>query len=335
MRQHENSITLCLNGQDEPAAIYQVPRLHTPNWTFNGHIHTICSSLFGKTRKPPHKRIEIDTPDNDFLELDVIRFNNTNPVVVLFHGLEGSTSRYYMTELMNALYTFKYSVIAVNFRSCGSRLNRQKRFYHSGETKDPLTVFRWAQKQFPGRKLFAAGFSLGSNVLLKSLGELGFGHPVDAAVGISTPYDLKEGSHALSHGFNQVYDKLFVFTLAQKARAKRKKYPDIPKFEGTTLYEFDNQITSKIHGFKDAEDYYKQCSSRHFIQDIKKPTLLIHSRQDPLCPYHSIPLHKIENNNYTDIIVTNEGGHVGFWSKPYGWLNRSIVNFFNRLVNIH
>lgn len=173
----------------------------------------------------------------------------------------------------------------------------------------------------------AVGFSLGANALLKSLGEEGEAHPADAAVGVSVPYDLRLGSINLSGGFNRVYDCRFVRTLRKKLEQKRNTYPELPSFNGSTLYEFDDQVTSIIHGFKDAEDYYARCSSRKFISSVKKPTLLIHSEEDPLCPIDGMPVGAIKENPHLNYIITDEGGHVGFWSEPEGWLNYIIISY--------
>lgn len=306
----------------------EVPDFRTPFWCFNGHIHTIACSLFGNSEFPSHTRTEIGTPDGDFLELDVVDQQNENPVIALFHGLEGSSSRYYMADLAQQLSANEVSVVAVNFRGCGSRLNRQPRFYHSGETGDYATVFNWIREYFPNQYIGAVGFSLGGNAFLKSLGEERAYHPVDAAVAVSVPYDLRMGSLNISKGFNRIYEYRFLRSLKKKLAGKRRKYPALPGYDGSTLYTFDDQITSKLHGFADAEDYYTRCSSKNFLTGIRKPTLLIHSRQDPICPVAGIPLNLIKQNTFLDYIITGEGGHVGFSSNPKGWLNRVILNYF-------
>lgn len=295
-------------------------------WCPNGHFHTIGRSLLSRSSKPPHQRVEIPTPDDDFLELDVSvsSRDRDRPVVALFHGLEGSTDRFYITELMNLFYELDWAIVAVNFRGCGSRMNRKRRFYHSGETEDYETVFEWIERQFTGRPLGAIGFSLGGNALLKSLGEHGEEHPVDAAVAVSVPYDLALGSRVISEGFNRIYEYRFLRTLRKKLEEKRGRYPDLPTFSGNTLYEFDDQVTSRIHGFRDAEDYYESCSSTRFVPRIRKPALLIHSRMDPICPADAMPLAAIRDNPSLHYILTREGGHVGFWSRPGGWINETV-----------
>lgn len=299
-----------------------IPAFPSPQWCFNGHVHTIVRSLFGDTDPPSQmERVEIPTPDDDFLELECSIHSSSKAVVVLFHGLEGSSRRYYMVELAKELLEENYSVVAVNFRSCGTKMNNRPRFYHSGETADYATVFRWVKKQCPDKKMAAVGFSLGGNALIKSLAEEGESHPLDAAVAISVPYDLRLGSLRLSKGFHRVYEYRFLRMLRDKLERKRREFPEIPEFNGSTIYEFDDQVTAPVHGFAGADDYYKRCSSRRFIDGIKTSTLLVHSREDPLCPIQAMPVARIFEHPYTDYIVTEKGGHVGFRSRPKGWLN--------------
>lgn len=306
-----------------------IPEFRSPAWCLNGHWHTISRSFTGQTNQPDVQRIEIPTPDNDFLEIDYAADSQSNAVIVLFHGLEGSSDRYYIVELMKELLDRNFSVAAVNFRSCGSRMNDRPRFYHSGATDDYATVFEWIRRHHPKQKVGAVGFSLGANALIKSLGEEQSSHPADAAVAVSTPYDLYRGSTLLSKGFNKVYQHYFLRTLRKKLALKRQSFPGLPKFEGSSLFAFDDQVTGPIHGFNGAKDYYRRCSSNQFIPVVKKPTLLIHSREDPLCPVDAMPMKNITDNPHTDYIITERGGHVGFWSKPAGWLNTIIANYLS------
>jgi predicted alpha/beta-fold hydrolase len=237
-----------------------------------------------------------------------------------------------MVELMKTLLRNGFSVVGVNFRSCGSRMNNQPRFYHSGETSDYHTVFHWINENYPNQKMGAVGFSLGANALIKYLSEYQDNHPLDTAVGVSVPYDLRLGSILLSKGFHRVYEYRFLRTLTKKLDIKRQQFPDLPTFSGSTIYEFDDQVTAVIHGFDGAEDYYEQCSARRFVDNITTDTLLIHSREDPLCPIEAMPIAKINQNEWTDYIITNKGGHVGFRSKPGGWLNYVIENYLSSNV---
>lgn len=297
-------------------------------WAWNTHVHTIVASQFTRVQKPPHERFEIQTPDDDFLEVDVCEFSSDKPVVALFHGLEGSTDRHYIANLMSELKAVGFPSVALNFRGCGSRLNKQPRFYHSGATDDYRTLFKWIRQRFPDKEIYAVGYSLGANALVKYLGEEGSESLVKRAVAVSPPYDLKEGSLRMQQGINKLYEKRFLITLADKLEKKREKYPEMPVFSGDSIYEFDDQVTAALHGFEGADDYYFQCSSRHFYGEVKSDLLVVHSKEDTLCPIEFAPEKVIRENHAVKTIFTEEGGHVGFLSSPSGWLYRVILNWF-------
>ena len=299
----------------------------------NGHLHTIGSSFFRKSPEISYERITIDTPDGDFLIADWAECTYTEKAVLLLHGLEGSSERYYIRELMQSFREHEYSVLALNFRGCLGPINKKRRFYHSGETSDLAFIINWLRSQKQKHQLAVVGFSLGGNVLLKYLGETGSGSQIDAGIAISVPYDLKAGSLRIGTGFNKVYQQYFLQSLNQKLKIKQNKFNDLPRFTGRTLYDFDDQVTSILHGFKDAEDYYRVCSSKRFLADIKTESLLIHAQDDPLCSIQTMPLQTVNKNPYLYPLTTKKGGHVGFWSSPKGWLNTVSLNFINQLFS--
>lgn len=300
-------------------------------WCTNGHIHTILCSLLIRSPEVPVEYIRIETPDDDFLELDVTVVNESSPVAILFHGLEGHSQRFYIKQLTEHLTERNYTVVAVNFRSCGGTMNHRKKFYHSGETDDLHTVFQWVESTFPNAGFYAAvGFSLGASALLNYLNKHGKHHLLDKTAVISTPFDLKKGSLNLEKGFNRLYTKSFLITLEQKLREKRKIYPDLPAFNGSTLYAFDDQVTAPVHGFESADHYYQSCSSAFFMDKIETDSLVIHSREDPLCPFRWTPVSDIGNNPALTTSFPERGGHVGFWSMPSGWLNKIIGDYFDQ-----
>ena len=294
-------------------------------------MHTISSSLFRLNTKPQHRRLVLDTPDGDFLEVDWISGPQDAPVVIVLHGLEGSTDRYYVVDIMQECARRGFQAVALNFRSCGSRINRTRRFYHSGETGDLAFLVDWLREKKQADRIYATGFSLGGNVLTKYLGETGSQSGFRAAAPVSVPYDLKASSVAIGRGFNRVYEQYFLRSLRKKLSLKRKQFPDLPRFTGSTLYDFDDQITSRIHGFDDAEDYYHQCSGKRFLGEVETPTLLIHAKNDPMCALETMPRDVVEQNPNLYPLITHSGGHVGFWSQPNGWLRETVLDFFSNV----
>jgi predicted alpha/beta-fold hydrolase len=297
-------------------------------WCLNGHMHTIFCSLLFEPPGSDYERLEISTPDDDFLQIDVYEVRGSKKVVLLLHGLEGHSRRYYVSQLAAHLNRRGISAAAMNYRSCGDKMNRKKKFYHSGETEDLETTLEWLLKRFAGQSVHMAGFSLGASSLLNFLRKNKTDHPVKSAAAVSTPFELRKGSLNLEKGFNRLYTYQFLVSLKKKLEQKKEAYPELPEFNGSTLYDFDDKVTAPIHGFRDADHYYESCSSAFFMDRIKTPLLVIHSKEDPMCPYKWVPVKDIFDNTVIDSCFTSRGGHVGFWSLPPGWLSKVITDYF-------
>ena len=285
----------------------------------------------------------IDTPDGDFLDLAWMpEPDPTAPVVLVLHGLEGHTRRGYVVQMCRALAEQGLRPVGLNFRGCSGEMNRTPRFYHSGETEDVALVVALLRDRFPGRPIMAVGFSLGGNILLKLLGEQADegSVPISAAVAISVPYDLAAGAMALEKGvMARFYTRYFVNSLMGKVRAKRALLENLLDLstvnERATIRAFDDAVTAPLHGFIDAEDYYRRCSSKDFVSRIRTPTLLLHSHNDPFLPPSAIPRVSIADNPNLRLVVTDTGGHVGFvegtspWD-PSFWAEREAAGFLRR-----
>jgi predicted alpha/beta-fold hydrolase len=279
------------------------------------------------------RRETISTPDDDFLDLDILESEQAPITLVLFHGLEGSSKRYYITRMAQSAHNRGWNVVAANWRGCSGRLNSQKRFYHSGEIKDPETILNWVQNRFPNTDISGAGFSLGASALLNYLAEKGTNTPLSSFTAISTPFDLKSGSLLLEKGFNRIYNHYFLTSLKEKLKVKSTLTSDMPAFSGKTLYEFDDKVTAPLHGFENAEHYYRACSSGKKLEHIKIPVLLIHSKEDPICPYTDIPINVVADNPNLNLIATEKGGHVGFWSLPPGWIETTTCDYIEKITD--
>ena len=257
----------------------------------NHHFNTMYPYAMRKRYNPPFNRERWETPDGDFFDLDFIK-KGSNTLIILLHGLEGSSSSQYILGVAQALANLPYDICAVNHRSCSGELNRSLGFYHSGFTKDLHQIVDTLSKSY--NQLGAIGYSLGGNMLLKYLGTHNVPAQMKAALAFSVPAHLSSSAVMLNHWTNRPYAIQFLKTLNKKAVAKAKQFPDIldyRKFEKIdTLLEFDNKVTAPLHGFVDAEDYYAQSSSAQFLHQIKTPALLINALDDsflalPCFPY--------------------------------------------------
>tara|TARA_B100000925_G_C22010442_1_gene476066 strand:+ start:464 stop:1402 length:939 start_codon:yes stop_codon:yes gene_type:complete len=284
-----------------------------------GHFETIAPHFLRRVNGVNFQRTEVDTPDNDFLELDYLYEKKFSDLVIICHGLEGSSNATYVRGLARFFFKRGINVLALNYRSCGGKINKLPRFYHSGETEDLDFCVRWAKKFFSPKKIFLAGFSLGGNLITKYFGERGtqLDSSIIGGAVFSVPLDLEGGSRVLNTKFNKMYEQNFLITL--KAKVLRKKRLGIISDEinmakllkSTTLFDFDNLVTAPLHGFIDAYDYYKKNSGLYFVEDVARPLLIANAVNDPILSGKSF----LKEGQVTkNVLIKNlaRGGHVGF-----------------------
>ena len=215
----------------------------------------------------------------------------------------------------------------MNFRGCGDSENRTRASYHAGWIQDLEEVVRWTAATFPGRPIGLVGFSLGAAITLHFLARSPLSDRIGGAAAVSPPLDMHRIALHLQHGLARAYERYFLSSLKEKTKAKKALFPDYPSFTGDTLYDFDNQVTAPVHGFASAEDYYAHCSGRRFLSDLKAPTLLVHSLDDPICVMERQESALLSSHPMLRPCITRHGGHVAFLTVPGGWLGRTVAGF--------
>lgn len=288
---------------------------HPRRFLFNGHLQTLFPALFRKNIPLPFERERINTTDGDFLDLDWLR-QGSQELVIISHGLEGNSRRPYMSGMAEVFFSNGYDVLNWNFRGCSGSMNQKLVFYHSGATEDLERVVVHAQHSY--RSLFLIGFSLGGNLTLKYLGENRWpGHQkIKKAVAISVPLDLAGSCDRIDQPVNKMYALHFLRSLKQKIRQKQLRFPEIAHGinlrQIRTLRAFDEAFTAPLHGFEDAADYYKKCSSLQFLSGICHPTLVLNARNDPFLSATCYPKSEKETADGLRMEFPLKGGHVGF-----------------------
>lgn len=290
-----------------------------PLFFSNAHLQTVYPSIFRKVEGVNYERERLITPDDDFLDLDWSRVNSRRLVIIL-HGMEGDSNRSYIKGMAKALNARNWDALALNFRGCSQEPNRQPRMYHSGETEDLALVVKHALSNGNYDELALVGFSLGGNVVLKSLGESGTSTDprIRAAVAISVPCDLKACSVRLEQFANRGYSIRFRRMLRAKIINKTSLYPgvmDASRLDSVkTLKQFDEEFTAPLHGFQNADDYYRRSSSVQFLRNISLPTLLLSSADDPFLAPECYPFEIASAHKWLHLESPRHGGHVGFVS---------------------
>lgn len=302
-----------------------------PRWLRNGHAMTVAGSL---ARLPPRlalRRERWELPDGDFLDLDHLDGATADaPLVVVCHGLEGSSRAGYVLGVMKQVAARGLAAVALNFRGCSGGLNRLARFYHAGETADLALLLDRLLREQPTRPIGLCGFSLGGNVVAKYLGERGEAAPpqVRAAAVISVPFDLSGCSDAIDGpGVPAlIYRERFLRKLRPKAEQKAARFPGVIDLDRLRrlrlLRDFDDTVTAPLHGFAGAADYYARSSSGPLLTAVRRPLLVVSAEDDPFVPAATLPLAAIRDNQQVTALITPAGGHVGFLHGPPWALRR-------------
>jgi uncharacterized protein len=301
-------------------------------WLPGGHLQTIWPALIPRGPGSPITRRRYELPDGDFIDVDWV--GERGPIVVVLHGLGGSSTSHYVNSMLQAIVMQGWRGALMYFRGCSGESNRLPRSYHAGETGDLNTFISVLRQQEPDTQLVVLGYSMGGNVLLKWLGEQGGSAPIRAAVAVSVPFDLADAAARVHQGLSRIYELRMLRSLQELVTRKAERI-SLPWDSRTiaaikSLREFDDRITAPLHGFLNVDDYYARASCKPFLKDIGTPTLVIHASDDPFMSPTVIP-NQQELSTTITLELSSSGGHVGFvggepWAPQY-WLEMRIPDF--------
>lgn len=295
----------------------------TPWWLPGGNAQTIWPALYAQrvvAAPPVLERERWETPDGDFVDVDLAQntHNPHAPLLVLFHGLEGSSSSHYAQAFGEAARSRGWAFAVPHFRGCSGEINLAPRAYHSGDHAEIDWLLRQAAQRWGPRPLLAVGVSLGGNALLRWAQEQGAAasRVVKAIAAVSAPVDLAAAGRAIDRGFNRwVYARMFLKTMVRKAEAKWAQFPGLFDLEAVrqarTLHAFDNLFTAPLHGFCSTEDYWEQAAAKPGLKAIQTPALVLNAYNDPFVPGASLPQVQDVGPAVT-LWQPRSGGHVGF-----------------------
>lgn len=305
-------------------------------WLRSAHLQTVWPSLFRPRRSLEVSWERLELADGDFIDLAWRR--TQGPRVLVIHGLEGSLESHYAFSLLYALEQAGFCPVFMHLRGCGREPNRLARSYHSGATGDLAEVLGQldAREERPDALI---GISLGGNLLLKYLGERGDDALTRTAVAISVPFQLKTACRHMEQGVSRIYGRYLLDKLIRSCEEKKRlRMLPLPASLAKirSIYEFDDRITAPLNGFRDAEDYYRQCSCTDYLKQVVKPTLILHAMDDPLMPPDVVPGVEQLGPGIT-LELSAHGGHVGFIEgllpgfSRY-WLERRVCEYLQQQI---
>jgi len=321
-----------------------------PWWLPGGNLQTIYAALRSQrylAEAPSFRRERWTAPDDDFVDVDFARpatagaAAGQEPLLVLFHGLEGSSASHYAEAFADVARERGWACAVPHFRGCSGELNRAPRAYHSGDFEEIDWILRHFRAGHAG-PLFAVGISLGGNALLRWAAEMetSAGRVVEAVASVCSPLDLMASGHAIGRGFNrQVYTRMFLSSMVPKALQKLEQHPGLFSADALLaardLYAFDNVVTAPLHGFKNTDDYWTRASAKPHLRRIVVPALALNALNDPFIPAGSLP----QSGDVSAAVTLwqpREGGHVGFPSAPFPGhvraMPEAVCGFFSALL---
>jgi predicted alpha/beta-fold hydrolase len=309
----------------------------------NSHFNTMYRPLFMKD-SCTFVRKRITTWDNDFIDLD-FSLVGSKTLVLLIHGLEGSSESKYITSTINHLNSKKLDAVCFNLRSCSGEDNLLLSTYHSGKTEDVDFVIKHLLENYDYKNIVLVGFSLGGNLTLKYLGENTeeLSPKIKGGIAVSVPIDIASAELEMDKLKNKLYIEVFFKTMKNKLLEKAHKFPEYnldkdKLFKATKFKHLEHLYTVPVFGFKSPEDYWKKASCKQYIMQINKPTLLINAKDDTFLSKECFPFEEADASNNFHLEVPDYGGHCGFMSsfKPQEnrWLENRIGRFIKENINL-
>ena len=299
-----------------------------PWWLPGGNAQTIYAAKFAKRYSGPQPTWHRErwlTHDRDFIDVDwrVPRDEAKDaPLLVLFHGLEGSSHSHYAEAYADEAHRRGWHMAVPHFRGCSGEINWSPRAYHSGDHEEIGWILQKMREQHTG-PIYAVGISLGGNALMCWAGEMGHAATsvVNAVASVCSPLDLTASGHAIDRGLNkQIYARMFLQTMKPRAMAKLKQYPELfdakKLLAADTLYAFDDVFTAPVHGYKNTDDYWFRASAKRRLQGIQIPALALNAKNDPFVPASSLPTQNQVSKSVA-LWQPEAGGHVGFASNRF------------------
>ncbi len=317
-----------------------MPVIHSsdykPTWILrHSHSNTIISAVLRIVPQVPYQRERLELPDGDFIDTDWLKSPKHDRLLIILHGMEGSSRRPYVKGMAKAFHAEGHDVVVMHFRGCSGTPNRLPRAYHMGDTADLHFLIQGivAEKRYSAIAL--AGFSLGGNVILKYLGEQGNSIPgvLQSAVVFSVPCDIPSAEQKIARTENRLYVLRFLHTLNAKMLEKSVRFPELVQTNRPmprTLREFDERYTAPLHGFADAADYWRHSSSLPYLSSIRLPTLMVNALDDSFLSPVCFPFAEAKKSNFVVLETPNWGGHAGFaifgFKQPY-WSEQRALKF--------
>jgi predicted alpha/beta-fold hydrolase len=259
--------------------------------------------------------------------------NAIRPLAIVVHGLTGTEHSAYILSIARHLLDGGHTVLRLNLRGAGPSRPLCAGHYYAGRSQDFRHLLELLPKDLTRQGIVAVGYSLGGAMLLKYLGEEGAATALSAAASVSAPIDLAVTCRHMMRSRNWLYHYHMLANMKVEATGEGAKLTAAERaaiLGARTVWQYDDAFIAPRYGFADAADYYERCKPLRFMPDIRIPTVVLASLDDPWIPGALYSGYDWHANKSLVPLLPPHGGHVGFHGvgdrRP--WSDRVVARFF-------
>ncbi|MGK7393844.1 MAG: YheT family hydrolase [Candidatus Cyclobacteriaceae bacterium M3_2C_046] len=313
-------------------------KYRAPFYLFNQHMETIIPNLFRKVGPVNYQRQKYQTRDQDFFYLDWIK-NNSDKLVILAHGLEGSSTKGYMRGMAKMFSEQGSDVLAWNCRSCGGEMNLKEKLYHHGDIDDLKELMEFILSKYNYKKIFLIGFSMGGSIIIKLLASYAqsMPHQLKGGIAISVPCHLSSSAVEVEKKKNRIYHQRFLKKLRRKIEQKFRHQPDFFQQikKARSFSDLNRLYTVKIYGYQNEQEFYQQASAGNYLTQLTVPTYILNALNDPMLSNQCYPVQIAQKHSKVFLETPSRGGHVGFSQEnsPYTWSETRSLDFVRQFAS--
>ena len=318
-----------------------------PRWLRSPHVQTMISAM--PVYAPPRshatsdeEELRIPVEEGGFLHARAWWLPERAPAVVILHGIAGSKDSLCCVRVAVALHRQGYHTIRLDMRAAGDSVADAPSMYHGGLTTDLDRTIRHISSDPRISKVLVLGYSGGGSIALKLAGEWGQDVPdgVEAVASISAPLDYVNVARRMDMLRCLPYRRHVLGGLIDRARAFATRHPRRAHFrpqdlDGVKRFRvYDDLVVVPMYGFDSVDHYYREASSGPYLPRIAVPSLVIHSKDDPMVPFDGIEPWVRGAAPEVSFEFTRHGGHIGWvggvdeasWITT--WSTQRVLKFF-------
>jgi hypothetical protein len=308
-----------------------------PNFLLkNSSIQTILASFKPKSLQKnssyTNSTLQLIKLKSNYKLLGYYSENKTNKgFIILLHGWEGSSDSSYVLRTSEYFFEKGYSIFRYNFQDHGNTHHLNEGLFHGNLLKENVEAIESILKNYAGKKQskYIIGFSLGGNYAIRIGIELSKKNQfkVNHIFSISPAIDPENSTMKMDS--NSFLRKFFLKEWKNSLLMKQKLFPYIYNFEedfqSKTIMELTENVVVKYSNYSSAKEYFNAYKIKNQnLKQLNYPLTIITSKDDPICDYRD--LEKIEFNQNYNILLTNYGGHNGFFEDLH------LNCFYNRYI---